>query len=103
MEKIIAPLQSRDEGVEIKNLHEALLAVVDKIKSSDIDSYFQERIFKDTFESERNKSAYGQATRQLISAFQKFYMAITPNGMVDEATADALNKLLVDQKLIEAP
>jgi len=101
MQKIIFPLQQPDEGPEVANLHLALMELAGKLKSAEIEAFLSQKDLAETFERERERKVYGQATRQVIGAFQEFYMRVSVSGVVDEATSNALNKLLEQFQLVE--
>jgi hypothetical protein len=103
MQIILYPLQSGDKGPEVRNLHEGFLALAGKMNIREFQSLVTNPDFLETFAGERRQEAYGEATRQIISAFQVLYMKVPPTGLVDEATAGALNGLLEQYKLILAP
>lgn len=95
MEQIIFPLQQPDKGPEVKNLQEAIVALAPKMASSIVQSLLQDADFKETFAAEVQEQSFGQATRQVIARFQELSMKVTPSGVVDEATAGAINNLLM--------
>ncbi|HTI12835.1 MAG TPA: neuraminidase-like domain-containing protein [Puia sp.] len=103
MQKIIFPLQFNDKGAEIKNLHEAILALGPKMNIPGFLDLFNTPEFMSTIVQERKEEVFGQATRQLISAFQVIYMKVAPSGMVDEDTANVMNGLLEKYGLIPPP
>src|ERR1700683_4255469 len=103
MEKIISPLQFLDKGPEVNNLHQAILAIWNKIQSAGIKDIFAESDFRETFDREMADRTYGQATQQLVSAFQQSFMHTVPTGNIDDPTANAINTLLVKYKLVDTP
>ncbi|TDW96986.1 Tc toxin subunit A-related protein [Dinghuibacter silviterrae] len=102
MQKILFPIQSGDRGPEIKNLHEVILALSHKMKEKEFEVLFKNPDFRETFGHERSEGTFGEATRQIVSLFQVVGMKTAPTGMIDEATADAINTLLSQYGLVSS-
>ena len=100
MQKIIYPLQDGDKGAEVQNLHDAMMELGQKMKIPGFLESLNAPEFVSTFFQERREERFGQATRQVVSAFQVLYMKVTPTGVVDEETAGVLNGLLEKYGLI---
>jgi hypothetical protein len=100
MEQIIFPLQQPDKGPEVKNLQDAIVALAPKIGSTIVQSLLQDPDFKSTFAEEVREQVFGQATRQVVGRFQELSMNVASTGIVDEATANAIDSLLVQYKLL---
>jgi peptidoglycan hydrolase-like protein with peptidoglycan-binding domain len=87
MRPVSSPLQPGDQGAEVANLQEALSLLVDR-QLLQVDPQLlqiateeaQERVYKD-------------ATAKLVSIFQTEHN-MPGSGVVDEATANALNNVL---------
>jgi len=102
MQPILFPIQSGDKGPEIRNLHEAVFALAQRMDTQDFQSLMRNPDFLETFSGEMRTQTYGEATRQVISLFQLLYQKIPPTGIVDEATAASLNGLLEQYHLLPA-
>jgi hypothetical protein len=100
--KINAPIKPNDKGPEVANLQDALhLLLKRKVIRSYACSIFSpikqtSKIVKQ-LNYERDQSFYGDTTRRLITILQRQYgLGDAFGGVVEERTADILNKLLKD-------
>src|SRR5689334_11303017 len=92
MNKVMAQLKPSDQGSEVANLQDALGLLIDRGRLV-LDPAIRDTLLKD-FEAERAQQAYAdKATTVLVGLFQGQYRLKT-SGVVDTATADALNKVL---------
>ncbi|HET6255335.1 MAG TPA: neuraminidase-like domain-containing protein [Puia sp.] len=92
MEKITPPLQMNDAGAAVKNLQIALQAFATKTLSPGIKTLLSKPSFLQEWTKEFQSSVYGEATRQAVMLFQESYMGTEPTGVVDEATAGAIER-----------
>jgi hypothetical protein len=92
----ITPIQRGTQGAAVANLHEGLLFLVrNQVGISDNDR----RTLEQGLASELREQAYKDWTAHLVSLFQEQLASrfkLIVNGDVDQATADALNKLLAE-------
>jgi len=99
MKKIIFPLNPPMEGDQVRDLQDALLLLLDRrLILPDAEAARQE--LSDMLKREWTEKKFDDATRKLTSVFQeKERLQIT--GLVDEATAKALNRLLGELGALE--
>jgi peptidoglycan hydrolase-like protein with peptidoglycan-binding domain len=89
MNKITFPLKQRMQGAAVADLQDALQLLLDRSVLLRDDEAAR-RDISATLRTERAGQTYGDATRKLVSVFQAAHR-LRPNGVVDEATAAALN------------
>jgi peptidoglycan hydrolase-like protein with peptidoglycan-binding domain len=92
MNRISFPLKHRQQGAAVADLQDALQLLLgrDAILADDEPA---RRKLASALARERAERSYGSATRKLVSSFQAAHR-LRPSGEVDEATAEALNRLL---------
>jgi len=83
MDKIVSPIKLGMKNNRVKGLHLALVSLGMKIP-----------------EKELNKKYFGAATKKLVASLQKGN-GLEVTGIVDEATANFINKLLEEKGLLD--
>jgi hypothetical protein len=101
MNQIPFPLKEKDKGNDVKNLQEAMIALAGRINLSAFQNLLKDPDFRKGLNDEIQKQFFGVATKKVIVLFQRAYMQTDPTGLVDEATAGAVNQLLARYGLIE--
>lgn len=91
------PLHSNDRGDDVVNLQDALLFLLEKRRIDLPDE--RRRELEEQLRSERERQQYLDGTIRAVTVFQeqnreRFHLEI--NGEVDQPTAEALNKLLIE-------
>src|SRR5512134_2415524 len=93
MQEIIAPLQLNNKGEAVANLQVALHLLCDteflKLEPPDADELLP------LLDQEHGDMVFGEATGRLVQRFNMQYRQSDLNW-VDDATAEALNKVLAD-------
>ena len=93
MNAISFPLSPQMQGAKVADLQDALRVVLDRravLATSDADrEALAERV-----KAERTEQKYGEGTRKVVAVFQRERDLPPHDGMVNEATAAALNALL---------
>jgi hypothetical protein len=90
------PIGPGDSGPSVNALHEALLSIIYQIAIPEYMGLLKEPNFLEQWNNEYRTSVYGNATQQAVKLFQQDQMGVMPTGAVDEATATAINQLLID-------
>ncbi|MBX3255085.1 MAG: hypothetical protein KF862_13160 [Chitinophagaceae bacterium] len=96
MISITFPLQPGDNNDHVANLKAALVVLIDKQQlglGSEDSATFPIFLSQET--------GYGESAKRLVSAFQRIHQ-LPDTGIVDQATAIAFNKTLVDLGIINA-
>jgi peptidoglycan hydrolase-like protein with peptidoglycan-binding domain len=93
MKKITSPLKKRQKSAAVRNLQDALQDLLARGSLLPNDEPARGKL-ANLLKAERAKKTYGSATHKLVSAFQA-EQALKAHGEVDEATAKALNGLLL--------
>jgi hypothetical protein len=92
MNKISFPLTLQMQGTKVSDLHEALQLLLDRgiILPNDEP---KRRQLSAALQGERAEQMYGTATRKIVTDFQD-ELRLDGRGEINEATANALNRLL---------
>jgi peptidoglycan hydrolase-like protein with peptidoglycan-binding domain len=85
-------MRMRMKGSAVGHLQAALQRLVDRDKIV-LDGGAARRKLLAALQREHSKQSYGKATGRTVATFQKA-QRLEPNGTVDEATANALNRML---------
>jgi hypothetical protein len=102
LHKINPPLKMNDTGEEVVNLQDALRFLVDKERLKIDDPSLRERLLG-ALAIERDRQVFGDNdTYQLVRMFQT-QQGLPETGVVDEPTANVLNKLLEGLGAFEEP
>ncbi len=99
MNKITFPLKLRMRGPKVADLQDALQLLLDRGAILATDDAARRELFE-TLKRERTAQRYGSATRKLVSIFQE-ERRLQPSGEVDEPTANALNALLREWRMLD--
>jgi hypothetical protein len=99
MTPIFAPLNPGLTGAAVSNLHDALTALLDRDLLLGAEPDLRDRLRRE-LRREGREARYGDVTQRLVDAFQQ-EQGLSNGGAVDEPTAEALNRLLLELGLLE--
>jgi Tc toxin complex TcA C-terminal TcB-binding domain/Neuraminidase-like domain/Putative peptidoglycan binding domain len=92
MKVISYPIESNDSGPSVKDLQNALLSIAMEWDHTKFGKLWKEPKFLKKWSIEYSSSLYGEATQRAVKVFQRKLMGIEPTGIVDKATAAALER-----------
>src|SRR5262252_2939534 len=102
LHRVLPPLKIGASGAEVVNLQDALLFLVNKDRLKIDDPSLRERLLG-ALATERDLQVFGDnGTYQLVRMFQT-QQGLAETGVVDEPTANVLNKLLEGLGAFEEP
>jgi hypothetical protein len=101
MNRITFPLKRQMQGAAVADLQDALQALLERGVLLGSDEAAPQDL-SEALKRERVAQAYGSATFKLAGLFQRA-RALPSSGEIDEATAKALNELLQQFGLLDAP
>src|SRR5262249_46474636 len=102
LHRVLTPLKIGASGAEVVNLQDALLFLVNKDRLKIDDPSLRERLLG-AMATERDRQVFGDnGTYQLVRMFQT-QQGLPETGVVDEPTANVLNKLLEGLGAFEEP
>jgi 5-hydroxyisourate hydrolase-like protein (transthyretin family) len=100
MNNVTFPLKPQMKGPEVANLQDALQQLL--VRSAVLrDNEGARRELANALKGEREAQTFGDATRKLVGVFQKERRIAGDGGVVDSATAAALNGLLQEWGLLD--
>src|SRR3984885_10955634 len=92
MKDISYPLGPDDSGRNVKILQEVLLHIIEGSMGSSLGELMDDPRFVKKWNKEVKHSVFGRATEKAVRIFQRRIMGIKPTGIVDQATAAALER-----------
>ncbi|MFD2404794.1 hypothetical protein ACFSVK_01825 [Azorhizophilus paspali] len=100
MNNVTFPLKPHMKGRDVANLQEALGQLLER-SAVLCDNEVACRELANALKGEREAQIFGEATRKLVEIFQKERRIAGDGGVVDSATAAALNELLREWSLLD--